>query len=189
MTAPVITVSPDTPLKDVARLLLQHRISAAPVVTEEGDLLGLVSEADLMPLEAVPARRILPLPRRPLPRTAGQAMSQPVVAVQSSDTLPHVARLMLDKRVKHVPVLEGDRVVGIISRRDILRVLARSDDEIRVELQELLDEEIQMLGRFTAEVSQGAVTLTGPDESSSRRLAELLARSVPGVVEVRFRNE
>src|SRR3990172_8144076 len=169
MTAPVITVSPDTPLKDVARLLLRHRISAAPVGTEAGG--------------------IRPLPRRPLPRTAGQAMSQPVVAVQSSDPLPHVARLMLDKRVKHVPVLEGDRVVGIISRRDILRVLARSDDEIRVELQELLDEEIQMLGRFTAEVSQGAVTLTGPDESSSRRLAELLARSVPGVVEVRFRNE
>jgi osmotically-inducible protein OsmY len=76
--------------------------------------------------------------------------------------------------------------VGIVSRRDILKMLARSDVDIRREVEELFDDEILMLGRYTVEVEGGVVTLIGSPDATSRRLSELLVRSVPGVLEVEF---
>jgi osmotically-inducible protein OsmY len=83
-------------------------------------------------------------------------------------------------------VVLGNEVIGIVARRDVLKGLARSDLEIEVELGDLLDEEIQMMGRYRAQVSDGVVTLLGPVDRASQRLAELLARSIPGVIDVRF---
>ena len=77
-------------------------------------------------------------------------------------------------------------MVGIVARRDLLKMLARSDGDIRREVEELLDDEILMLGRFSVGVSDGVVTLTGAPDAASRRLSELLVRSVPGVLEVDF---
>ncbi len=121
-----------------------------------------------------------------VPLVAGDVMTRDVVAVNEETDASHIARVMLDRRLRHVPVVLGKDVVGIVSRRDLLKALARSDLEIRIELEELLDDEILMLGRFRAEVENGVVTLRGPRDAAGRQLAKLLAKSVPGVIAVRF---
>lgn len=190
MSSPVVTVTEDTPLKRVAALLLEHDISAVPVVDAQGGIVGIVSEADLISVEAEPGteHRLHRGPRvqDQVPTTAGDAMTRDVVAVNQETDESHIARIMLDRRLKHVPVVLGKDVVGIVSRRDLLKALARSDLEIRIELEELLDDEILMLGRFRAEVQNGLVTLQGTRDAASRQLAKLLAKSVPGVIAVRF---
>lgn len=190
MTTPVVTLRPDTPIKEAAALLVRHGISGAPVVDDHEQLIGIVSESDLMALETSPDPRSRILPQRwrriRVPRRVEQVMTREVVSLPEGADVSDAARLMLERRVKRIPVVEAGRVVGIVSRRDVLRLLARSDAEIRAEIGELLDDEILMLGRFEAEVEGGLVTLSGPPDPRARRLAELLARSVGGVVEVRF---
>jgi CBS domain-containing protein len=190
MTTPVLTVTPDTPVKEVARLLVERKISAVPVVDEFDGLVGIISEADLVPLEAVgdPSAHILPLREReaPVPRVAREVMTKEVITVDEEAEMALVAGLMIEHRLKSIPVVMGKEVLGIVSRRDVLRVLSRTDEEIHVELTDLLDDEIEVIGRFHAEVQDGVVTLRGPRDRDSRRLATLLARSVPGVIRVRF---
>jgi CBS domain-containing protein len=190
MTSPVITVRPDTAIKEAAGLLVDKRVSALPVVKDQGELVGIVSEADLVRLETEPdpRRHLIPqhYEKKTIPRVVGEVMTRDVVAVEEDTDVALVARLMLERRLKSIPVVVGNEVVGIIARRDVLRVLARSDTEIHVELEDLLDDELVMMGRYRAQVSDGIVTLFGPTDRASRRLAELLARSVPGVLDVRF---
>jgi CBS domain-containing protein len=190
MTTPVITVAPTTPLKDVANTLIHRQINAVPVVNEANELIGMVSEADLVELETTPDPRsqVLPLRHRnkPFPRTAGEVMTTKVVALPEEADTSQIARLMLEKRIRQIPIVSGTHVTGIVARRDLLKVLARSDTEIRYEVLDLLEDEILMLGRFGAEVSGGVVTLRGSTDRPGRRLAELLTRSVPGVLEVEF---
>ncbi|MGH2655556.1 MAG: CBS domain-containing protein [Actinomycetota bacterium] len=189
MATPVVTVTPNQALKEVAALLVERGISAVPVVDQNDQLVGIVSERDLIPLETTPEprSRILPVKgRRHVPTTVAEVMTPDVVTLPESADAAEAARLMLDRGVKRIPIVKGPRVVGIVSRRDLLRVLARTDREIRAEIEELLDDEILMLGRFRAQVANGVVTLSGPADERSRRLAEVLARSVPGVLAVRF---
>ena len=113
-------------------------------------------------------------------------MSEDVQWVNDHADVADVARLMFHERIRSVPVLSDGRVVGIISRRDLLRVLARSDDDIGLALDDLLEEEVALIGRFRADIDQGVVTLTGPTDRHARRLARMLARSIPGVIDVRF---
>jgi CBS domain-containing protein len=191
MSSPVVTVTEDTPLKRVVALLLDHDISAVPVVDATGGIVGVVSETDLLSLEAEAAtgqHRLLkgyPVQSN-IPTMAGHIMTRDVVAVDEEADVSHIARVILDGRLKHIPVVLGKDVVGIVSRRDLLKALARSDLEIRIELEELLDDEILMLERFRAEVENGLVTLRGPRDPTSRQLAKLLTKSVPGVIAVRF---
>jgi CBS domain-containing protein len=193
MSSPVITVGPDTSVKEAAAILVSKRISALPVLNELGELVGIVSEADLVTLETQPdpRRHVIPsqYKRKNIPRVVGEVMTRDVIAVDEEADVALVARLMLEHRLKSIPVAVGGDVVGIVARRDVLRVLARSDTEIHVELEDLLDEEIQMMGRYRAKVSDGVVTLYGPTDRAGQRLAELLARSVPGVIDVRFKKE
>ena len=125
MTSPPITVTPDTHCKDAAALLVRHRISALPVVNAAGQLVGLVSEADLLPLEATPDPRsqAIPLPPRgePVPRRVDEVMSPEVYTVDEETDLGVVAQRMLEANVKRFPVMHGDRVTGIVSRHDLDR--------------------------------------------------------------------
>ena len=190
MTTPVIQVTRTASLKELAGLLIDNDISGVPVVDESGDLVGIVTEADVVPLQADPdpRRHLIPVARRegPVPETAGQVMTPEVITVTPDADVTDIVRLMLDHRVKRVPVVEGTRVVGMLSRRDVLKVLARSDAGIEAELQAHLDDNATLLGRFTASVDRGIATLTGPEDPSGRKLVELLVRSTPGVVAVRF---
>lgn len=190
MTTPVVTLRPETPIKEAAALLVRHGISGAPVVGENEELVGIVSECDLMVLGTSPDPRSRILPHRwrwfRVPRRVEEVMTREVVTLPERADVADAARLMLERRLKRIPVVTEARVVGIVSRRDVLRLLARSDAEIAAEIAELLNDEILMLGRFEADVEDGVVTLSGPDDRRARRLAELLARSVGGVLGVRF---
>ena len=142
MTREVIGVGPDTPVHDVARLLLDHDISGVPVLAPTGRLVGIITEADLIVrtanvhfpsyLQILDSYLILgdrkkydEEVRRVLGSTAEEIMTRDVISVRPDTDLGEVARLMFEKRVNPVPVVEGKRVVGIISRSDIVREMVR----------------------------------------------------------------
>jgi CBS domain-containing protein len=177
MTSPVITVTPDTGLKEVAALLVERGINAVPVVDADDRLCGIVSEADLLALEAAAARG-------GPPHSVREVMTQSVYTLAEDTDAAAAARMMLRHRLKSAPVVAGDRVVGMVTRRDLLRLVARGDDDVRADLQGRLEREIELLRRLRLEVADGVVTVTGTGDLA-RQLVVGLARTVPGVVEVR----
>jgi CBS domain-containing protein len=192
MSSPVVTVPPDMRVKEVADLLVTRAISAVPVVDND-ELVGIVTEADLLPLELTPDPRahLLPPADLPghLPKVAGEAMTREVVALPEDADLAEAGRLMLERRIRSIPVVRGRQVVGIVARRDLLEVLARSDGDIARDLEALLAAELGAPSLYRTTVHDGVVEFTGPIDPTSRTLATLLARGVPGVVGVRFVEE
>ena len=189
MTSPAITATPEMHCKDAAALLVRHRISALPVVDASGRLVGLVSEADLLPLEATPDPRsqATPLPPRtlPLPRRVDEVMTPEVYTVDEDTDLGIVAQRMLEANVKRFPVMRGDRVAGVVSRHDLVKVIARADEDVEAAVRSALSEEGMRLTSLQVSVRDGVVELTGDGDRQTLRLAEILARSVPGVLDVR----
>ena len=192
MSSPVVTVPPGMPLKEVAKVLVTRAISAVPVV-DAGELVGFLSEADLVPLELAPDPRAhltaLPEASQPAFRIASEAMTREVIALPEEADVADAGRLMLERRIKSIPVVRGRRVVGIVARRDLLEVLARSDEEIACDVEALLAAELGSPSPYRVTVRDGVVNLTGPPDSVDRRLATLLTRGVPGVLEVRLDEE
>ena len=192
MSSPVVTVPSGMRLKEVAALLVTHGISAVPVV-DAGELVGILSEADLVPLELTPDPRAhLAPPADPpvdLPRVAAEAMTREVVALPEGADVADAGQLMLERRIRSIPVVRGRRVVGIVARRDLLEVLARTDEAIARDLESLLAAELGAPSPYGVTVRDGVVDLTGPPDPVGRRLATLLARGVPGVLEVRVDEE
>ena len=144
MTTRVIWVKKDATFREMAVALREHRVSAFPVVDEDGTVIGLVSEADLLTKEALdgePGVISGLLHRRDQAKargvTAGELMTTAVVAVRPDATVEHAAKLMYDRRVKRLPVTDADgHLVGIISRADVLSVFDRTDKAIRREILE-----------------------------------------------------
>lgn len=188
MTSPAITVTPETHCKDAAALLVRHRISALPVVDAEGRLVGLVSEADLLPLETTPDPRSQATPVaprvEPMPRRVDEVMTREVYTVDEETDLGHVAQRMLEMGVKRFPVMLGNSVVGVISRHDLVKVIARTDEDIDTGVRRVLSEEGLRLGQLRVQVRDGVVVLSGGGDRQTLRLAEILARGVPGVLDV-----
>ena len=141
MTSDVVRAEYGTPFKEMARLLADHRISGLPVVDEDEKVIGVISETDLMARQAAsldpcePKRRfrladLTHSARRQAAkaqdRTAGQLMSEPPVTVHADDTIIEAARTMAQRRVERLPVVdEEERLVGIVTRRDLLQVFLR----------------------------------------------------------------
>jgi CBS domain-containing protein len=192
MSSPVVTVPPDMPLKEVANVLVARAISAVPVV-DAGELVGILSEADLIPLELAPDPRAhlarLPDASQTPSRVASEAMTRDVVALPEEADVADAGRLMLERRIKSIPVVRGRRVVGIVARRDLLEVLARTDEAITRDVGAVLAAELGSPSPYRVTVRDGVVNLTGPSDPVDRRLATLLARGVPGVLEVRLDEE
>jgi CBS-domain-containing membrane protein len=197
MTANVVAVPEDATYRTIVDLLAEHRISAVPVVDESRRVVGVVSEADLLyKVEfagARPERRVFPSRHRTdRQKSEGQVardvMSSPAVITQRGTPLPAAARLMDEKRVKRLPVVdEGGVLVGIVSRADLLKVHLRTDEELHHDIVDevlgrtlwLEPHEVQVL------VDGGVVTLRGRvDHKSVAGLAVRLTASVAGVVEV-----
>ena len=189
MSRPVIAVTAETGIKTAAELLVDRGISALPVVDAKGRLVGIVSEADLVPIESRPDPRTQATPPQPtagrMPRAVGEVMTKKVVTVQSTSEVSRAARIMLDAGIKRVPVMRGRRVVGILSRRDLVKVIARRDSDIEAEVRLRLGELGFGPDHGAVSVAAGVVTIQLA-EGSGRRLAESVALSVPGVLEVRF---
>jgi CBS domain-containing protein len=189
MSSPVVSVTPEATVKEAAELLVERGFNALPVV--DGDeLVGIVTEADLVPLESRPDPRshILPLPADSarIPHTVAEVMTPEVITLPPQQDAAGAAQLMLRRSLRSIPVTAKGRLVGIVTRRDLLRVLARHDDDIRDELSALLADELPDTC-ITVAVADGIVTLgyrswLGPRD---RRIAELLAGTVRGVLEVR----
>jgi CBS domain-containing protein len=192
----VVSVREDTRFKDIAALLLEHGISAVPVLDAEGRVAGVVSEADLMIKESraedphfsvnVPADTRTTVTKA-TGMTARDVMTSPAVTIGADRDAVDAARLMEGKAVKRLPVVDSEgRLAGVISRRDILRVFVRTDEEIRVEVREILNRLLWLdPDEQVVEVGNGVVGLVGEVETHSlAELAGSVISRVDGVVSV-----
>jgi CBS domain-containing protein len=185
MTHPVFTVRSTDPIEGAAALLADRRITAAPVVDGDGRLVGIVSEGDLL-RDRVPDDPTAHL--RPVtvnhhrPRVVAEVMTREVVTGWLDEDVSDVVRTMLSHNVRSLPVLDGGRLVGIISRRDLLRTVVRSDAVLRDEVQQRLDGYAGDVRRWTATVVDGTVTVDGGfDDETEQRIVSVMVRTVPGV--------
>lgn len=196
MTAPVVRVRPGTPFSEIVRLLQEYDITAVPVVDSAERPVGVVSEADLLikEVDRWEAGRFEPPAPTSVARGKANAMhaaglmTKPVICARQEWSAVQAAHVMHERRVKRLPVVDGTgRLVGIVSRADLLRTFLRADQAIRAEIIE--DVMVQTLhespSEVGVEVANGTVTLTGAisDEKVVPLLIRL-CRSVDGVVEV-----
>ena len=191
MTRDVVTVGPEAPLRDVARILVEHGISGLPVTSASRRLLGVVSEADILYKEHDPTRGRHGLGRRSAAKasaaTAGDAMTTPAITITPHRAVAEAARLMTEHGVNRLPVVRGEELVGIVTRADLVRAFTRSDTEIEREIREDIVRGVLWLepGIVGVAVERGHVTLSGElDGKSDTLVVERLARRVPGVVDL-----
>jgi len=177
MTTGVVTVRPSTPYQTVAAMLRQHRVSGFPVTGDDGKVVGVVTETDLLGLVAGRHHR----GHRAVEQvTAGDLMSRPAVTAGPDDPVKAAARLMRKQRLQRLPVVDRDgRLAGIVSRSDVLSVFQRSDEEIRREVTQdvIADGFFTDPARFTVTVHNGIVTLEGAPGSA------VLGTAIAGQVE------
>jgi CBS domain-containing protein len=196
MTRDVATVGVSTPYKAVVELLESRRISAVPVLDPDGRVIGVVSEADLLAkveFEGVdePAPfldRNRKARAKAVGTTAGDVMTSPAVTITPEESVTAAARLMDRKRVKRLPVVDTDgRLVGIVSRHDLLRVFVQTDESIRAEVLDGVFRRILWIEppQVAVDVEGGVVTLAGElDQRSVVDIAVRLTTAVDGVVGV-----
>jgi CBS domain-containing protein len=201
MTRSVVSVHRSTPLKDVARALIDNGISAVPVLDMDGAVLGVVSEADLLVKEQGAGA----IRHRPLARflgesresrdqlvklgaiTAAEAMTAPAITITSGRPIHQAAAIMTARRVNRLPVVDDGRLVGIISRADLVRAYVRSDDELAATIRQDVILRILWLdpALFTVVVKDGVASISGRVERrSTAEMIERSVRMVPGVVDV-----
>lgn len=197
MTRDVLTVAPHTSLKEVARLLSDHRISGLPVVAD-GEVVGVVSEGDLLFKERGPAERRGLLGRllaehgndvllKLEARDVSDAMTAPPVTIEPARPLAAAARLMLEQGVNRLPVVDRSGLVGIVTRADLVRAFARSDEEIKREIEDDVIRRTLWLGptEIGVSVDEGEVVLEGRvARRTEAEVAEALVGAVAGVVSV-----
>jgi len=202
MTTRVIWVNQDASFREMAATLREQRVSAFPVLDQGGQVIGVVSEVDLLAKQALdggedgmPGMIAGLLRRREQEKargvTAGDLMTSPAYTVRPEDTVEHAARLMYTHRVRRLPVVDaGGHLVGIISRADVLSVFDRSDTQIRNEITgEILHGEFLLDPKeFKVSVKDGVVTLAGtPGTAVFGHEIVRRVRHVQGVVAVRDR--
>lgn len=196
MTADVVTATPDMGYKAVADLLIERSVSALPVIDAERHVLGVVSEADLLakleyadraPRHPLAARRLRAGSGKAAGDTVAELMTAPAVTVRATETETRAARLMDAAGVKRLPVVDEDgRLVGIVSRRDLIRLYTRSDNEIRAVVAEGVLRGLWIdPAALNIEVRDGVVTLAGRVERRSTAvIAVSFIQATPGVVDV-----
>lgn len=209
MTPDVISVASDTPLGEVVRVMLKHRISAVPVLND-GTLVGIISEGDLLRrvetgTDAPPSRWLELIHSgdvraadyvRTHGRRAEEVMTRNVITVGEDATLAQIARILASHRFRRVPVMRGERLVGIVSRANLLQALASQlpepgdtgkvdDRRIRDALLEEIARQSWAPGDASVTVKDGIVHLWGTVESEAKRQALVVtAENIPGVVAV-----
>lgn len=200
MTADVVTVQPGTSLKEAARTLVERRVSGLPVVDAAGELVGVISEGDILvrergevenhggPLAWLISPRQLQDFEKLDARVVGEAMTTPAITIGPERPVTAAAALMIDRGVNRLPVVDQrGTLVGIVTRADLVRAFARTDAELAYDIRKdvvqhtmwLIDDSVEV------QVDGGEVTLRG--HIDQRRDAELLPKltaRVPGVVGV-----
>ncbi|TWD84662.1 BON domain-containing protein [Kribbella amoyensis] len=188
MTSPPITIEADGTISSALKLLDEAKITALPVLDRAGSIVGIVSEADLVQDSAlledrVPLTAVRTTTESP-PRRVTDVMTHLVVTVRPNDELTVAVELMWSSLMKSLPVVDRGEVVGVISRSDVIHLLAARDDRIRAEVRELL---VVECADWEVSVQDGVVTVTGPADEHERRIAAVLAGTVRGTLAVRLR--
>lgn len=190
MTTDVLTMHPGTPLKAAAAALADRNVASAPVLDDDGRLVGIVSELDLLAhdVPADPLTRIGPVPpdTSPLPVVVRDVMTREVISLPPSADAALFLRHMLGERVVCIPVLDDDRLVGVVSRRDLLRLLARPDAEIAADVEAAVAAALPGED-WRATVDDGVVRLATTRPAAEAEVARRVAQSVAGVVRVLLR--
>lgn len=184
MTRSVVSVLPTATVAQAAGTLTYRGFTALPVVDETGALIGIVTEADLIRhrfSSDQPADKDRTAPARSAAHV-GEVMASPAIAISHDADVTVAVRAMLAGRYRCLPIVDGTMLVGVVTRSDILRALARTDAEIAADIRTHL----QVLGgqaRWTVQVSDGeAVIRDGFHEASDRAVAQVLAEAVRGVI-------
>jgi CBS domain-containing protein len=187
MTSPVITVRPGTTVQDAAALLASRGFTALPVVDDDERLIGIVTEADLVRdrFPRDPRSLIHGGPQAEVAaaaETVDEVMTSPVTAMGSGTDVAVLTSALLDAGQRAMPIVDGSRLVGIVTRRDLVRVVGRDDESIATEVRHRLE----IYGgpnRWDVHVHCGVVTIGDQyDDEADRHIATVLAEAVPGVV-------
>ena len=199
MTRDVVTVGADMPLKDAATVISERAVSGVPVCDDEGNVVGVLSESDLLVKQSGARQRggvfsLLAESRDPgdlvkaHAHTAARAMTAPAVTISSGATVTEAARLMVERNVNRLPVVEEGQLVGIVTRADLVRLYTRSDEELAREIREDVVRRVLWIEphRLRIEVEKGEVLIAGDvDTQSEEDMLLKLVPLVPGVVGVR----
>lgn len=198
MTQTVASVGRSASFKVIVEMMQDWGVSALPVLEGEGRVVGVVSEADLLPTEELrdSPEEGYALLRRPADvakagaLTAGDLMSSPAITVRANATLAEAARIMAREKVKRLPVVdESGLLVGVVSRADLLKVFLRDDQDIADEIRRDIVSHLFPLttSALQVDVHDGVATLTGTVRDTTLvPVAARLVRAVEGVVDVEF---
>jgi CBS-domain-containing membrane protein len=183
MTTDVITVSSETGIRDAARLMFRNRVSGLPVTNADGVLTGIITEADFLRLEVERQEGVTAFGE-----TVGDVMSPGVVTTGPDTEIYDAAKMMTFQDIKRLPVVDDDsRLLGIISRADIVSVFTRPDDVIEDEIREDLIRRVLFIDpdQLDVSVTNGVVTFVGEvgTRNEARLLSELASR-LDGVLHV-----
>lgn len=181
-TSPALTIHADTPLEIAIAMLDEHNVTMLPVVNDEGVIAGVLSEADVVRDSLAHDGRTLHLAAShdvsEAPRTVRDLMNLHPLTVRPTTDLATAVELMTSTTVKSLPVVDDGKVIGVISRRDVVHLLARPDREIEAEL----DDVFRRLGTdWLVEVQRGAASITGPTTPEDAERATARATTIPGV--------
>ena len=189
MTAPAVSVRADSSPHHAILVLAERRLTLLPVVDERDVLVGVISEADLLrvAVAADPRAHLRVSAGRGavLPQTVGELMTREPHTTTESGDVSDIARIFASTSFKCLPVVRGDDLVGVISRSDVVRALARTDDDLAGEIASLLAD----LGppRWDVTVTEGMVSITGSGSVRDGDAAAALAATVMGVRRVEVR--
>jgi len=202
MTSPVITVRPETPIREIINLMLRSRISGVPVVDDDQRVVGVVSEADLLEKEDRPypeppllswhgrslrLERMVGRYRKATGAVARDVMTENLITAGEDTEVHELAHLMLRHGINRVLIVRDGRLAGIVARADVLKIFLRSDDNLLRTVRETLARELYIEPASLALTCEnGVVTAAGTvDRHSDLVLVLKWIRSVDGVVAVR----
>ncbi|MEJ7650706.1 MAG: CBS domain-containing protein [Nakamurella sp.] len=195
MTSPAVTVNSSTPVIEVAELLARRGFTSVPVVDDDDALIGIVTEADLISGRIRPDPRIHGRVAPPAVAPAAEVldvMTTPVASVTAGADVSDIAAMMLDERIRCFPVVDGLTIVGVVTRRDIVAAVARTDGAIRAEIDALLlsSPDLAPAHRWQVTVQGGVADIADfQDRADDRLQARGLAEHVRGVVSVQVRHQ
>lgn len=183
MSSPAVTVRRTEPIERAARTLDGHGFSALPVVDDADSLVGIVTVNDLtMRFAATMTPAAIAAPRTLRPgRSVAEVMTTSVISIPATTDIAELATAMLNLHLRSVPIVDDRLVVGVVTRRDLVRTLARDESSVARDVRKRL-ERYGGRGRWTVSVSNGVACIGDAfDDATDRHVATVLALAVPGV--------
>lgn len=188
MTSPAITIHQTATLREAGDVLARRGISALPVVDDDARLVGIVSQMDLIRLGTVyraEGAEAQSEGSRSQPMRVAEIMTVEVVTVSPETDVHTVAKRLSESHIRQVPVLSDTELIGVVSRRDLIKWMARSDAALTLDVIAVLSDEARRLAHLEVRVHEGVAHIEGEAGHDTLTLAAKLARSVPGVLDAR----